>query len=38
MSFLLIAILIAVVLFAGFRLVRHDVRDEPRSPSRRGRA
>jgi len=35
MSFLLIVLVIAVVVFAVFRLVRHDARARPRAESRR---
>jgi hypothetical protein len=33
MSFLLIVLLIAVILFAGFRLIRHDAKAPPGAES-----
>jgi len=35
MSFILILVLIAAVVLAGFRLIRHDARARPRSESYR---
>ena len=35
MSFVFILILIAIMVFAGYRLVRHDARARPRSESHR---
>jgi hypothetical protein len=35
MSFVFVLILIAIVAFAGYRLVRHDARARPRSESHR---